>query len=89
MNYQYVIESGLRTIKGLIPCGELPDLRYNFDKEAKSRGMTSRTENGVLIAERKQRQVRMKITRISQNIPSEPYMESLKLMMNEVLKGLS
>ena len=85
MNYQYVIESGLRTITGLIPCGELPDLRYNFDKEAKSRGMTSRTEDGALIAEKNQRQVRMRITPISQNMPSEPYTESLKLMMNEVL----
>jgi len=83
MNYQYVIDVGYRSITGLIPCGDLPDLKHLFDKEAESVGASSRIERGVMIAEKADRSLSMRISPVRQNVPGQPYEESLKLMMNE------
>ena len=85
MNYRYEIVGDRMRMAGTLNSMDLPDLAYNFKKEAQLKEATAYYDKKSLIAERGNHRVSMKISPCTGYIQGKPVIEAIALVMNDTL----
>lgn len=85
MNYRYEIVGDRMRMAGTLNSRDLPDLAYNFKKEARLKEATSYFYNRSMIAEKGGRRVCMKVFPYAGYVQGRPVIEAIAMVMNDAL----